>query len=140
MAVIVSPPPPKSDRKFDDWMYLLWKRVNIFGFLAGDGAGGSVVQTTDKTTSVTLNSNSGTVTTHSQSVASLGRTEFVLHNSLISTTDNLVVTLKSGGTPGAYLIQVTAVASGQCTILIMNLSSGALAESLQINFIVIKSP
>ena len=27
MAVVVSPPPPKTDGKFDDWMYLFWKRV-----------------------------------------------------------------------------------------------------------------
>lgn len=27
MTVIVSPPVPKSDQRFDDWMYLFWKRV-----------------------------------------------------------------------------------------------------------------
>lgn len=27
MGVVVSPPPPKTDAKFDDWMYLFWKRL-----------------------------------------------------------------------------------------------------------------
>ena len=36
MAVVVSPPPPKKDAKFDDWMYLFWKRLlNAIGIPAG---------------------------------------------------------------------------------------------------------
>ena len=43
MTVIVSPPVPKSDQRFDDWMYLFWKRV----FEAIAGAGGGPVDLTD---------------------------------------------------------------------------------------------
>lgn len=35
MTVIVSPPVPKTDAKFDDWMYLFWKRV--FGAISSGG-------------------------------------------------------------------------------------------------------
>lgn len=36
MGVVVSPPPPKTDAKFDDWMYLFWKRLlNAIGIPAG---------------------------------------------------------------------------------------------------------
>lgn len=36
MGVVVSPPPPKTDSKFDDWMYLFWKRLlNAIGIPAG---------------------------------------------------------------------------------------------------------
>lgn len=36
MGVVVSPPPPKKDVKFDDWMYLFWKRLlNAIGIPAG---------------------------------------------------------------------------------------------------------
>jgi len=40
MAVVVSPPPPKTDGKFDDWMYLFWKMVRamIANVLPADGA------------------------------------------------------------------------------------------------------
>lgn len=43
MTVIVSPPVPKSDQRFDDWMYLFWKRV----FEAIAGSGGGPVDLTD---------------------------------------------------------------------------------------------
>lgn len=36
MGVVVSPPPPKTDAKFDDWMYLFWKRLlNAIGIPVG---------------------------------------------------------------------------------------------------------
>ncbi len=36
MGVVVSPPPPKKDVKFDDWMYLFWKRLlNAIGIPVG---------------------------------------------------------------------------------------------------------
>ena len=40
MAVVVSPPPPKTDAKFDDWMYLFWKMVRamIVSVLPAGGA------------------------------------------------------------------------------------------------------
>ena len=53
MAVIVSPPPPKTDGKFDDWMYLFWKKVisaviTVIGIPAG-GASGTVLSKIDST-------------------------------------------------------------------------------------------
>jgi hypothetical protein len=45
MAVIVSPPPPKTDGKFDDWMYLFWKSVKSAIstiLLVGLPAGGNI--------------------------------------------------------------------------------------------------
>jgi hypothetical protein len=40
MGVVVSPPPPKTDAKFDDWMYLFWKMVRamIVSVLPAGGA------------------------------------------------------------------------------------------------------
>lgn len=40
MGVVVSPPPPKKDVKFDDWMYLFWKMVRamIISVLPAGGA------------------------------------------------------------------------------------------------------
>lgn len=40
MGVVVSPPPPKKDVKFDDWMYLFWKMVRamIVSVLPASGA------------------------------------------------------------------------------------------------------
>lgn len=51
MAVIVSPPPPKKDIKFDDWMYLFWKSLKglitsltIQGMPPGGNAGDHLVK------------------------------------------------------------------------------------------------
>lgn len=51
MGVVVSPPPPKTDVKFDDWMYLFWKKVvsaviTVIGIPAG-GASGTVLSKID---------------------------------------------------------------------------------------------
>ncbi|CAB4172440.1 hypothetical protein UFOVP935_17 [uncultured Caudovirales phage] len=45
MTVIVSPPVPKTDHRFDDWMYLFWKRA-LAAIAEGGGlpAGGSLGQ------------------------------------------------------------------------------------------------
>lgn len=53
MAVVVSPPPPKTDGKFDDWMYLFWKKVvsavsSVTGIPAG-GSAGTVLRKIDGT-------------------------------------------------------------------------------------------
>lgn len=43
MGVVVSPPPPKTDVKFDDWMYLFWKKVvSAVITVIGIPSGGSV--------------------------------------------------------------------------------------------------
>ena len=41
MTFIVSPPVPKSDQRFDDWMILFWQRS--FEAIAAGGGGGSGV-------------------------------------------------------------------------------------------------
>ena len=41
MTVIVSPPVPKSDQRFDDWMILFWKRA--FEAISAGGGGGAGV-------------------------------------------------------------------------------------------------
>ena len=71
MTVIVSPPVPKTDQRFDDWMYLFWKRV--FEAIADGGGGGSLGPFTDH--SVILADSSSTIA----SLASLGTTTTVLH-------------------------------------------------------------
>lgn len=39
MPVIVSPPPSKIDGKFDDWIYLLWKKVQSLSVAPPSGGG-----------------------------------------------------------------------------------------------------
>ena len=57
----------------------------------GGGAGGTVVQATSKSTSVTLNKPSGAIVMHNASLAAGASVEFSLNNTMLSTVDGLIV-------------------------------------------------
>lgn len=103
------------------------------------GTGGTVVQLTDKTTGVTLNKPCGTITLASDSVNSGDERSFTVTNSFIDDTDVVLVSIKSGGTAGAYLAQCDQVNNGSFRITITNISNSTLNENLQLNFIIVKS-
>lgn len=106
------------------------------------GAGGTVTQLTSKSTGVTLNTLCGQITTHNASLAAGTAVLFPLTNSKINWTDNVVVNLQSagGGAHGIpeYTVRCGQIDIGSCSILVKNESGGALAESLIINFSVVK--
>lgn len=105
----------------------------------GVGSGGAVTQATSKTTEVTLNKVSGAITLNAASLAANSVATFTFTNSTIAATDVVQVAVKSGmATGGSYHVSVDAVNTGSCNISIRNLSAGALAEALVLNFVVIK--
>jgi hypothetical protein len=57
----------------------------------------------------------------------------------VAATDVVVVSIKSGGTSGSYVISVSAVGAGSFDITISNVSAGSLSEALVINYSVIKA-
>lgn len=103
------------------------------------GAGGAVIQASNKSTGVTLNKICGAITMNNASLANATTVAFTLTNSTIAATDVVVVAEKSGGTSGAYSIHVGAVADGSCSIEVRNQSGGSLSEALVLNFVVIKA-
>jgi hypothetical protein len=104
----------------------------------GTGAGGTVAQATSKSTSVTLNKPSGRITATAGSLAANTAVSFTLTNSRIAASDTLSVNIISGATAGAYVVQVDAAAAGSCRISIRNMTAGALAEAIVMQFNVIK--
>lgn len=102
------------------------------------GAGGTVTQGTDKSTGVTLDKVTGTVTMHNATLNAGTTVGFVLTNSAIAATDVIVVNLKSGATADSYVVTVTAVAAGSCRIELRNTSAGNLGEAVVLSFAVIK--
>jgi hypothetical protein len=103
------------------------------------GAGGTVTQTTSKSTSVTLNKVSGQITMNNAALAAATTVTFTLTNSVISTGDYVGVTIVSGETTDAsYQILPVKTASGSCKITIWNITSGSLSEALVLQFNVIK--
>jgi len=102
------------------------------------GAGGTVTQATNKSTTVTLNKTTGQITMNAASLGAGTSVAFQLNNSTITANDVLVTKMKNGtGTGGAYLIQAQADA-GAAVVHVRNLTGGALAEAIVITFVVIK--
>jgi hypothetical protein len=102
------------------------------------GSGGTVTQATSKSTAVTLNKPSGQITLNGASLAANTAASFTLTNNKISSSDVPVAAIKSGATAGAYIVQVDEVAAGSCRISIRNMTAGALAEVIVMQFNVIK--
>jgi hypothetical protein len=100
------------------------------------GSGGNVVQATSKTTAVTLNKSAGRITTAATSMTTNQSMYFTLNNTQISAND--VVVLNASGRNSAYLVTTQSVHAGNANVRIVNVTAGTLAETVDINFAVIK--
>jgi hypothetical protein len=113
---------------------LLTSGTGALGY--GTGAGGTVTQLTSKSTAVTLNKPCGQITMNNAALAAGASVEFYLNNSLLTSTDTLVV---SGGIYSYnYTTQVKTVSSSIATIRVTNVTGGTLSEALGISFTVTK--
>lgn len=102
------------------------------------GAGGTVTQDTNKSTTVTLNTVSGRVTMHNANLAAGAAVTFIVLNSTVAGVDVPVVCHSFGGTAGAYDMFVSAVADGAFAVTVRNITGGDLAEAAVVQFAVIK--
>lgn len=105
----------------------------------GTGSGGTVTQLTNKSTGVTLNKTNGQIVTHNANLGTANPVGFVVTNSTVAATDTVIVHRSSGGTNAAYVVGCDAVSAGSFRVYISNVSGGALAEALTLNFAVIKA-
>lgn len=104
--------------------------------------GASVTQATNRTTGVTINALSGTITTNNTSLAAEAAAAFVVTNSEVAIGDVVVISQRSGAVGAMTDVVVTAVAAGSFTISVMNNNVAAgTAETgaIIINFAVIKA-
>jgi hypothetical protein len=107
-----------------------------FGY--GTGAGGTVTQATSKSTGATLNTRCGTVTMNAAELAADTAVSFTLTNSQVEATDMVMVSHASAGTFGAYVCDARA-AAGSASVVVRNVTAGALSEAIVLRFIVIKA-
>lgn len=106
------------------------------------GAGGAVTQATSRTTGVTLNTVTGTITTHTASLAAEASADFTVTNSRVAVGDTVVLSIQSGSNGGGTLVQVVTVAAGSFVIRVHNgnVAAGtAETGAILINFAVIKA-
>jgi hypothetical protein len=106
------------------------------GYIVGEG--GTVAQSTSKSTAVTLNKKCGQITMNGAALAAATTVSFTLTNSTIAATDLLVLNHVSGGTAGSYLLNAQA-AAGSASINVRNINGSSLSEAVVIGFAVVKA-
>jgi hypothetical protein len=100
-----------------------------------NGAYGTVTQTGNKASAVTINKTAGTITTTNAQMAPNAKVAFIVNNSQVSALDTVIVNIASGATATfAYLIAVVTVIDGAFTVNLDNVSSNAYTDTLKINF------
>ena len=105
----------------------------------GPGVGGTVTQTTNKSTGVTLHKLCGRITTHGAALAAGAIVTFTVTNNLVLANDVIVAMHQSGGTLGAYAIVPNNAAAGSFAITLRNNTAGSLSQALVIAFVVIRA-
>lgn len=111
------------------------------GYPAGSGAGGTVTQITNRSTGVTLHTQTGAITTDNSSLAAEATADFIVTNRTVKLTDIVVVSVRSGSDSGGTIVSVTTVTAGSFTIRVHNANASAgTAETgaIIINFAVIR--
>jgi hypothetical protein len=103
----------------------------------GSAQFGTVTQTNNKTTGVTINTPSGQITTANAQMAPNANAVFVVTCSAVSARDAVVANVASGGTLGAYNVFVAAIANGSFTLELKNVTNNAYSEAIKLNYIII---
>ena len=101
------------------------------------GSGGTVSQSGNKSSGVTLNTASGQITMQNTNLAADTSVSFTLTNSNLDGTDLMILNHVSGGTAGAYVFNVTCN-SGSAVITVRNITAGTLGEAIVLRYAVIK--
>lgn len=107
--------------------------------------GNTVTQLTNRSTGVTINALSGTITTNTTSLAAGASAVFTVTNSEVAIDDVILLTQRSGssnaaGVAGGTDVNVVAVAAGSFNIQVDNNSSTtAETGAIIINFLIQKA-
>src|SRR4249919_35449 len=100
---------------------------------------GSATQATSKSTGVTLDNMCGQITMNAASLAATTSVSFTATCANVDADDTVNINIASGATTGSYMLVVDAVAAGSFRVHLRNLTGGALAEALVLNYSIIKN-
>ena len=107
-----------------------------FGYATG--AGGTVTQATNKSTGVTLSTNTGLITMNGAALAADAIVSFTLTNTAIGALDMILLQHDSAGTVGSYVLSAQPSA-GSAVINVANRSAASLSEAIVLRFGILKS-
>lgn len=97
------------------------------------GSGGAVTQITSRATGVTLDTRVGKITTTADSLAAVTSATFIVTNSTVAATSNVIVTKVSGDAD--TIVNVGATAAGSFSVTLFNThASGADTTATVLNF------
>lgn len=99
----------------------------------GYGFGGTVVQETSKSTTVTLNKPSGRITTHNAELAAGVAVHFSFYNSLITAVNTVNINPTTSSNTN-YRYEVAQIINGAALIRITNITAAPRSEALVFNF------
>jgi hypothetical protein len=110
---------------------------SVFGY--GTGAGATVTQATSKNTTVTLHKPVGQITMYGGSLAAGALATFQVTNSLVTTSEMVLITPSWDATINYSNYDIRGVAAtGAFVVYVKNNSAVSLSEALKLNFAVIK--
>jgi hypothetical protein len=107
--------------------------TGAIGYAAGNG--GTVTQSSSKSTGVTLDKRTGTITMNSAVLGSQTTVSFTFTNNNCNPASMMLMTHQSGGTMGAYNI-TPYVDNGYATVYVRNVHTASLSEAIVIRFII----
>lgn len=138
---------PKSNRHTGWYRDELNNRLDVYHegekVASYSGDRGAVTQITNRSTGVTVNALSGTITGDATSLAAEATATFIVTNDRVAIGDVVAISVVSGPTSGATSFRVTAVAAGSFSISATNnnVAAGTADTGAPvINFIVHKCP
>lgn len=106
--------------------------TSTIGYASGNFS--TVTQLNNKTTGVTVNTSSGQIVTANSQLAPSAQAVFVVTNASVSTNDNVICSIASGGTLGAYNVFVASISNGSFTLVIKNSTNNAYSEAVTLNY------
>ena len=105
------------------------------------GAGSSVTQATSRTTAVSINALTGSITTNTTALAAEAAAEFTVNNRHVRVGDVVVIAQRSGSDGGNTVVWVSTVATGSFKLKVANNNAAAGTDetgAIIINFAVIR--
>lgn len=107
------------------------------GYDPPDGA--TVVQSTSKTTAVSLNEPCGQITMSNSALGAGTEIVFQFNNTLIDNEDTILIHVAAGTSSWYdYEVRVGNFSAGSCSVAVKNRSASTLSEPIVLNFAVIK--
>jgi hypothetical protein len=104
----------------------------------GTGAGGTVTQTTDKNTAVTINAPSGQITMHAANMVAGEVAAFVVNNTSTHLGAIIPINIMGGVTSAAdYNVWVSTGSSNSFTVFVKNISTGTLSNPIILSFAIL---